>query len=421
VKKLVILAVIGMFAYSNAFASGFQLNEQGARALAMGGAFAGLANDPSALYFNPAGITQLKGTNFYFGTTLIMPLGSYRAPGASEANYEQKAQTFTPINFYMTHAFTDDFSVGLSVNNQYGLGTKWDANWPGKYLAVNTDLKTFQGTLAIAYKVADNFSISAGGIFGLADVTIESKSRSYLPAPLPTEFMVSLKGDGTAIGFTAGILYKPLDELQLGLSYRSEMSYDLEGTAESDPAGFTHPQYGVFVPFPKGDITAPLSTPQNITFGLAYMPQKNLTFTADFQYVGWSSYDKLEVTFANYDLDSKTDGLQNVRSAIRDYKNSFIVRAGFEYTSSDLLTLRGGILYDKNPVKDEYLEPTLPDADRIGLNVGYGAKITEHLGVDVSYFLLLFNDRGVNNSKFNFNGDYSMTAHLFGVNFSYSL
>ena len=418
-KKLVILAVIGMFAYSNAFASGFQLNEQGARALAMGGAFAGLANDPSALYFNPAGITQLRGTNFYFGTTLIMPLGTYKTPGATEANYEQKAQTFTPINFYLTHSFTDDFAVGLSVNNQYGLGTKWDSNWPGRHLAINTDLKTFQGTLAVAYKVLDNLSISAGGMFGLTDVTIERKSPTGLASP--KEFLVSLKGDGTAIGFTAGVLYKPLKELQLGLSYRSEMSYDLEGTAASEPSGFTHPLLSAYIPFPNGDITAPITTPQNITFGLAYMPQDNLTFTADFQYVGWSSYDKLEVTFANYDLDAKTAGVQNVQSAVRDYENSFIVRAGFEYTSSDLLTLRGGVLYDKNPVKNELVEPTLPDADRIGLNIGYGAKITEHLGVDIAYFLLLFSDRSIGKSQFGYNGQYSTTAHLFGVNISYSL
>jgi long-chain fatty acid transport protein len=136
----------------------FQLIEQGARAMAMGGAFAGLANDPSALYFNPAGITQLRGTNFYLGTTLIMPLATYKAPG-TKVEYEQKSQTFTPINFYLTHSFSEKLAIGLSVNNQYGLGTKWNANWPGRYLAVNTEVKSFQGTLTVAYKLLDNLSI----------------------------------------------------------------------------------------------------------------------------------------------------------------------------------------------------------------------------------------------------------------------
>jgi long-chain fatty acid transport protein len=423
VKKLVQLAAISVLIYSSVLASGFQLNEQGARAMAMGGAFAGLANDPSALYFNPAGITQLKGTNFYLGGTLIMPLGSYKAPGSKDVTAEQVAQTYTPVNFYVTHAFSDDFSIGLSINNQYGLGTKWDENWSGRYLAVNTQVKTFQGTFAVAYKILDNLSISAGAVYGLADVTIEKKNA--YPLNMGKDFLISLDGDGGALGFTAGLLYKPFDNLQFGLSYRSEISYDLEGTSTSDPASvtFTHPVYNVPVTlaFPNGDIKAPLTTPQNITFGLAYMANKNLTLTADFQYVGWSSYDKLEVTFASYDLDANSaNGMQNVQSTIRDYKDTYIVRAGLEYTVSDAFTLRGGVLYDHNPVKDELVEPTLPDADRIGLNLGYGAKIG-NLGIDVGYFFLIFADREVNKSTFGLNGTYSMTAHLLGMNLSYSL
>jgi long-chain fatty acid transport protein len=151
------------------------------------------------------------------------------------------------------------------------------------------------------------------------------------------------------------------------------------------------------------------------------MPQDNLTLTADFQYVGWSSYDKLEITFANYDIDATKPGVQNVQSTPREYENTFIARAGFEYTVSEYFKLRGGVLYDNNPVKDELVEPTLPDADRIGLNIGYGAKISEHFGIDVAYFLLLFANRDINKSQFGFNGSYSTTAHLFGVNLSYSL
>ena len=178
----------------------------------------------------------------------------------------------------------------------------------------------------------------------------------------------------------------------------------------------------VTVPFPNGDITAPLATPQSITFGLSYMPQNNLTITADFQYVGWASYDKLAVTFANYDLDANpANGVQNTQSTVRDYKNTYIARAGFEYTASDMFILRGGVLYDHNPVKNELVEPSLPDADRLGLNIGYGAKLSDRIGLDVAYFLLIFRDRDINKSVFGFNGQYSTTAHLFGVNLSYSL
>lgn len=417
-KKVFLLLITLVLFTSSTFASGFQLNEHGARAMAMGGAFAGLANDPSAVYFNPAGLTQLKGTQFYFGSTLIAPLSSYKVPGTTNLEYEQKGQVFTPINFYFTQQITDDLYAGIGVNNPYGLGTKWPYNWAGKYLAVDTELKSFFITPVVAYQLLDNLSISVGGTFAWTDVKINRKA----PSPTGGDFDLTLKGDGTAFGFAAGVLYKPTSDFSVGLSYRSEVSFDLKGTAQSVPATFTHPQLGIDLPFPNGDITAPLTTPQNATLGIAYKASDNVTVTADFQYVGWSSYDKLQVTFANYDLDlNPANGLQNVQSIDRNYENSFIVRTGFEYDVTQAFKLRGGIFYDRNPVPTEYVEPTLPDADRIGLNIGYGAKLTENLHLDISYLLLIFSKREVSNSKFNFNGKYYNTAHLFGVNLAYSL
>lgn len=416
-KVLPLLLTIVLFT-SSTFASGFQLNEHGARAMSMGGAFTGLANDPSAVYFNPAGLTQLKGTQFYFGSTLIAPLGSYKVPGTSQIEYEQKGQVFTPINFYFTQQITDKLYAGIGVNNPFGLGTKWPSNWVGKYLAVDTELKSYFITPVIAYQLLDNLSVSLGGMFAWTDVKINRKS----PQPITGDFDLTLKGDGTAFGFTAGILYKPTSELSVGLSYRSEVSFDLKGTAESVPATFKHPQLGIDLPFPNGDITAPLTTPQNATLGIALKASDKVTITADFQYVGWSSYDKLEITFTNYDLDlNPANGQQNIISVDRKYENSFIVRTGFEYEAAQSFKLRGGIFYDRNPVPTEFVEPTLPDADRLGLNLGYGAKLSENLHLDISYLLLIFSKREVSKSKFNFNGSYYNTAHLFGVNLAYSL
>ncbi|MFZ6033570.1 MAG: OmpP1/FadL family transporter [Melioribacter sp.] len=398
--------------------SGFQLNEHGARAMAMGGAFTGLANDPSAVYFNPAGITQLRGTNFYLGTTLIVPLATYKTPTQPAAEVDMEKQLFTPINFYITQQLTDKLHIGLGVNNPYGLGTKWDPNWVGKYLAVETELRAFYFTPVIAYQLSDQLSVSVGGTFAWADVTIIRKA----PIPVGGDFEIDMNGDGTAFGFTAGLLYKPTEDFSLGLSYRSEVSFDFEGSATSAPAGFVHPLLGLTLPLPNGNIKAPLTTPQNITVGAAFAANDNLTLTADFQYVGWSSYDKLEVTFENYDLDlNPANGVQNVQSADRKYENSFIVRGGFEYCMQNGSKLRGGLFYDNSPVKDEYVEPTLPDADRIGLNIGYGLKLSDKFSVDVSYLYLIFMEREVTNSKFNFNGTYSNSAHLLGVNFAYSL
>ncbi len=240
-------------------------------------------------------------------------------------------------------------------------------------------------------------------------------------SPLGGDFNLTLKGDGTAFGFVAGILYKPMSTLSVGLSYRSKASFDLSGIAESQPATIKHPQLGD-LPLPTGNIKAPLTTPQNATLWIAYKATDNVTLTPDFQYVDWSSYDKLEITFENYDLDlNPLNGKQNVSSVERNYENTFIIRTGFEYVVTSNFLLRGEVFYDRNPVPTEYVKPTLPDSDRLGLNIGYGTKLSENLNLDISYLLLLFARRDVSNSKFGFNGKYYNITHLFVVNLAYSL
>ncbi|MBW7872364.1 MAG: outer membrane protein transport protein [Ignavibacteria bacterium] len=122
-KKCFFSFLFSLIIGGNIFASGFQLNEVGAKAMAMGGAFAGLSNDLSAFYFNPAGLAFMKGTNVTAGTALIVPSAAFRGPAPSIEESKVKSRLFTPIHFYATHQLSDRFVVGLGLNNPFGLGT----------------------------------------------------------------------------------------------------------------------------------------------------------------------------------------------------------------------------------------------------------------------------------------------------------
>ncbi|MFH1197679.1 MAG: outer membrane protein transport protein [bacterium] len=411
-KLLAVLFLLVIFS-SRLFSGGFQINEHGAKAQAMAGAFTALANDPSALFFNPAGITQLKGTHFMGGVTLITPFSTFRGPAPEITEYKLQKQLFTPINFYYTQQITEDIYAGLGVNNPYGLGTKWDEDWVGRYIALDTEIRTFFFTPAIGYKFNDQLSVSIGGVFAFGDVRIEK----FAQVPIfDAEGRVKLEGDGTGFGFTAGVLYKPLDILSLGLSFRSQTTMKFEGDAVSEGPS------QILANLPSGNISAELTTPMNLTFGVAAYPMCGLTVTADFQYIGWSSYDSLSVEFASYPTSAGS-----TTSAAREYENTFIARLGAEYKVTECLDIRGGLFYDNNPVKDELVEPTLPDADRLGLNIGLGYKLTENLSIDLAYLFLRFTEREITNSQTYymnglapFDGVYNSYAHLFGIDFSYN-
>lgn len=421
------------------FASGFQINEHGSRAMSMGGAFTGLADDPSAVYFNAAGITQLPGTNISLGATLIYPTSTFTGPDPQKTSSSLEKQFFTPVNFYFTQQLNEKLFIGLGFNNPFGLGTKWDENWVGRYNALETEVRTFNLSPVIAYKVTDNFSASFGLTLSYADVLITRKIAAAFTNPMNgtviplDDIHLKMTGDAISYGFNAGILYFPWKEFSIGASFKSQIRYEMEGDAEltlpkipSILSAYESLILGrMAVGYPHGPINAPLTVPIVFTTGVAYRSPEGHKIVADFQFNAWESYDKLEIEFNEW---KNPENGKNISTSTRKYKNSWIARIGGEYKALESFRVRGGVYFDKNPIRDERLDFTLPDADRIGMNIGAGYDVTDYMTVDASYLYIYFYDREINTSgefipisKIPLNGFYETRADLFSLNLSFKL
>ena len=398
IKLIIATLLVTLLAYG----SGFQLNEQGARAMAQAGAFAARADDPSAIYFNPAGL-GFQGSSLYLGTTFIMPKVSFFGPTNYSLNTETKMldQTFTPINLYGTYQLNDNLHFGIGVNNPFGLGTEWPANWVGQYVSQKIDLQSFFISPSFAYKINDQFSIGVGVNYVIGAVKMKLATSIPFDSPPP---IVSLDLKATGIGFNAGVIYKLMPELSLGASYRSSVKLDATGSASFDP------NYAV-LHLPTGDASASIELPAVGFFGVAFKPMNKLEVEADYQYTGWSSYKELAIEF-------KADPTKNKVSP-KNYQDSYIIRLGAEYTMGDI-QVRAGYLYDQSPVLTAYVEPLLPDANRNGFNIGLGYKFNEHWRVDAAYFFLKFDQRKAENTIIAFDGTYNSTANLISIDVGYT-
>jgi long-chain fatty acid transport protein len=410
-KSKLLLLVASVLISTNIFAGGFQINEHSARAMAMGGAFTAVANDPSAIYFNGAGLTQLSGTQFLLGTTIIGPVSTFRGVSPEITQYDMKKQYFPPVHFWLSHSINEQWAVGIGLTSPFGLGTEWEPDWIGRYLAVKTDLNIFTITPTVAFKVNDELSLSAGFVYSWGTVKIEQKASQF---PFEGDADVVLDGnDNSAFGYNFGLMYKPIPALSLGASFHSQVKYDFKGTATSTGL----PQLAPILP--NGDISAVLKSPYNLAFGVAYDVNPQLKLSVDFQYVGWSSYDTLGVDFANPNFDDI--------ASPRLYDDSFIIRLGGEYKTSETLSLGAGIYYDKMPVKPEYMNPSLPEGDRLGLSLGINYKFSDKFGLSASYLFIRANQVTVNDSKEDytpgapFNGTYNSYANLVSLSLSYGL
>ncbi|MEF3255454.1 MAG: outer membrane protein transport protein [Deferribacterales bacterium] len=420
-KFFLILAISGLCA-STVLANGFQINEQGAKALGMGGAFVAQADDPSAVYFNPAGISFLEGKQLSLGLSPIAPRATFDSDGKTTAvtkkgdiDTDGEKQTFYIPNFYYTQKIGDKLGIGIGIFSNFGLATDWPDDWESRFTSTNAEIVTLSFNPNISYKLSNKLSIAGGVVIQKMDVTLENRVIIGGSSPNFAEGHTKLEADSTSYGWNVGILFKPTENLSFGASYRSKIKQELEGTATT-----TKVSDGSILDKDNGK--ADLTLPDIAYIGVAWT-NKTWTFELDGQWTGWSSYDKLRVDFDTAHL-TKT-----YIEKPKQWKDVWAIRFGTQYKLNDTVALRAGIIRDYSPISDEYLDPLVPSGDRwlytagIGLNFG-------RLTVDLAYNYLKDEDRYYDN----INGDIyagsikvghvtgtfkDVYAHIFGINVSY--
>lgn len=405
---LILLFMVGF-----TVAAGYQIGEHGTRAMGMGGAFVAQASDPSAIFFNAAGLGFQTGLNIMAGATIIMPKSDFTGPTPSTTTTDMESQTFYPPHAYVTYALENGVAFGVGFFAPFGLGTKWADDWVGRYLAVQTDLQALYINPTVAYKINEKVSVGVGFSYIMGNVELTQRVPTFStllpPTPAANDGWVSLKGDGTGFSFNAGVLYKASEKVSLGLSYRSLSTIKFEGDAV-----FTDMQ-ALATFFPGGTGKTELPMPADLKAGIAYNVNEKLTVEADFEYVFWNAYKELKLDIPdgpNFPITGEP--LQTASVDEKDYKNAYLVRLGGEY-SLEKLALRLGFVYDMSPVPDKSLEPLLPDSDRLEGIIGLGYMFSENVRVDAAYQYIKASERTVTSPTNEFPGTYNSTANLFGL------
>ena len=417
-KRITMIIFMVIISGSMVFGSGFSIYEHGSKASAMGGAFIAQANDATAIFYNPAGITGLEGINVNLGLTVIQPQAYFQGPTDVDPNLYSpvKKETFLIPAFYMTYQINEKLSAGLGFFVPFGLGSDWGQDWVGRELATNSDVEVMELNPVIAYKVLDNLSLALGFEFGIASVTLEKSA--YLGYALDKYAEFKMEGETTGMGFNLGLQYKPLEKLTLGLMYRHEMTLDFD----DGKATFERPSINAGVDayveqlLPDTEGSAELVLPARIGFGVAYDFTDQLTAEFDYLRINWSSYDELVIKF-----DDPVNG-ETEQTAIKNYEDQASFRLGLEYRLNDQLALRTGYLRDPHAVPEKYVEPTLPEGDRNLYSIGAGYKVASFT-IDAYYIFLQQEDREIKNSvveETGFNGKYVSQSHLYGFSLGYS-
>lgn len=445
VQACVVAAIMG--AASLSLAAGFKINEQGAKAMGMANAFTAQADDPTALYYNPAGIAFLKGFQVSLGSLVIavpqtqftgttpltgnVPLGN----GTSPVYEKAKRDLFIAPSLYATYSLESiPLSFGLGINSIYPLAKSWDTSGAFRNQVENLSIKPINFQPTVAYRFDDlNLAVSAGVDVTYAMVSLQKSA--YVNsitggAPFGAFELGELGMDATAtgVGYNLGVLWKPRQDLSFGIAYRSEVTLRLDGDANflaTTPAGLS--AMGVdyttipanALPFARQRFTSSASTvitlPDSLSLGVAWKPIDKLTLEFDAERTGWSSYDKLQISF---DPNSPLNAFNNKPSP-KNWNDCWAYKLGGQYAWNKYLDLRSGFAYDTNPIPDATLGPELPDSDRTNFSLGIGIH-NEQVALDLAYMWVHWLDRTVNNQDMTAlagqNGTFKSDAHLFGAN-----
>ncbi len=366
---------------SQAFAGGFGLYEGSVRANALGGSVIAKADDPaSAIFFNPAGMTQLSGTQFAMGGTIITPMTNVETEQYGRTEHDSlKWNAFTVPYTYVTHQLNDRFWVGLGFFARFGLGTEFDENWPGRNNSYNSFVRGVELNPNVAYKLTDKLSLSAGMSLVRLDVKLESRAPIF-------DVDTVLKGNGLGVGYNLGAHYKLLDWVKLGLSYRSKVHINLDGRAKYQSPSYLHPL------FSNGHIDTNVTLPDELMLGVNFQVLHNLSIEFSAIRTGWSNFDKMSIQFTH-----PVAGMDRVTKT-KDWNDVWRYQIGIEYNALDWLDLRCGYVYDNGPIPRSTTDYLVPSNDRQFYCIGAGLH-WKAWTVDLSYTWLQSRNRSIHSSR----------------------
>lgn len=337
------LALLLVAASTTADAGGTQRpNALSARGVGLGGAWTALADDPTAIYFNP-GALDAVAPQIMIGGELVVAPRSY-TPVSGES---QDTTIVAPVpTAGIVGRFSDDdvpsrFTLGLGVWNTFGGRSSYERT--GNPALDATQDALIEINAAAALHISDMLSIGGALRFGVGLFSIEATMNP---------FDADVSASGVGLGMTWGALVRPTETLRIGLTWRSPMRITTKGS-------------GTFVfggPAERHDVEHRQSWPQQVSLGVGHQATRVLRIAAQVDWTQWSQQVEVSVLFPAGVLPDQ------VYPAY--WNDTWTVRAGGEYAVSPRLAIRAGAYFDSQAVPDRTIERQYSDSNKVGLSAG---------------------------------------------------
>ena len=452
------------------YSGGFALSGVGSNGLSMGGAFTAVANDWTALYWNPAGMSFVQSDILGFHNAIVIPSSyvkpmtgiiGYDGPYSPVTKVNTKSQTFTIPSggFVKEFKYLKDTKIGLAVFPPFGLGTSWslyhipigfynpsdtstfyppefpEHNWESEVktatmlIGFSRKFKKFSLGIAIG-PTFERFKIRKVTFFDPATIDTHALSLPIQYRLFPIDSKIEVKG--WAFSGSAGVIYQPMQKLRIGLSGRFYTKATLEGDAfmylyfpyndaiaSAADSGFSYMFLGT-VAHGYGTAKTKITLPFNLNVGISYEVNPRFLISAEVDYIHWSSFDQIIANFTDLKikLGDMTLAQINADTSNELWNNTVKLSIGGRYKINDDIILRSGFYYDETPIPDTTLNPLIPDANsKLGFNVGGEYKILDFINLKFNYEFIYSSSKTIErDTNYSYRSSYFAGEYGFHVN-----
>lgn len=420
---------------TQALAAGFALNEQSISG--MGTSFAGRsssADDATTLFGNPAGMSRLKREEVSFGmaaihakTDIKNSSGSFSGPALGGATIPYGGSndgdmvpfTAVPMGYYVK-PIDDKWAVGVGVYVPFGLVTDYESGYQGRYFGDYSEVRVITVQPTVSYRFNDKLSIGFGPTINRIDGELQSASPNAAGPLGFNDGRVKVKGDDTALGFNAGVLYEFSPRTRAGLTYHSKVDYTLEGDTRLSGPGFD--ASGASGEY---DASLDLETPESVDMSLTHELNDQWTLYAGATWTRWSRFEAIII-----ENDGIPGPLQGNLAPIveeQDWHDTWSYAIGAAYKLNREWTLRTGLAFDQSPTNNLHRSPRIPSGDRTAISFGLAWTPTDDVTVDLAYSYLREEEVDVSRNRSyqgglleaNYDATFKNRAHGFGAALSY--
>jgi long-chain fatty acid transport protein len=401
------IAILLTMTSGGVHAAGFALIEQSVSS--MGTAYAGAgsaAEDASYIFFNPASMSQLDGTQVSGGLHVVLPeskftgVGTYNSSNPAIINNGDDLiaagadnDIDAGVDGYIPHLayvreLNDRMNFGITVNVPFGLKTEYGSEWVGRYSSIESEITTVNINPNLSFKVDDHVTLAFGVSAMYANLIYQNAiDDAFLftcnpatgacigPIGSPaTDAFGEIDVDDWGFGWNFGALLKPTDSTRLGFAYRSKVEIEMEGDFTSS---------STFPPAASSSAGVDASLPDTLLLSAYHEVNPQWAVMADILWTHWSRIDALVIQL----------GSGGTNTIPLKWEDTYRYAVGAHYKPSERWIFRGGVAFDETPIPSPELRPTaLPDEDRVWLDFGVGYRHSRNLSFDFGYAHLFIDD-----------------------------